>query len=76
MDVSVPQAEEFRTHALECLREAHAAEDRETSQVFHRLAMWWVILAHEREDDLALKTAATNPSPRFFSDNIASRSGE
>ena len=51
MDASVPQWDRYRAHALECLHEARAAEDRELSEVFHRLAMWWVILSHEIEDD-------------------------
>lgn len=48
MDASVFQSDQYREHALECLNEAHAAEDQEFKQVFHRLAMWWIILA---EDD-------------------------
>jgi len=51
MDASVFQSDQYREHALECLDEAHAAEDQEFKQVFHRLAMWWIILAHEAEDD-------------------------
>jgi hypothetical protein len=51
MDASVPQRDRYRAHALECLHEARAVEDRELSEVFHRLAMWWVILSHEIEDD-------------------------
>ena len=51
MDGSVPQRDLYRAHALECLEEARAVEDRELSNVFHRLAMWWVILAHQTEDD-------------------------
>jgi hypothetical protein len=33
------------------LEEARAVKDRELSSAFHRLAMWWVILAHQSEDD-------------------------
>jgi hypothetical protein len=51
MDASVFQSDQYREHALECLNEAHAAEDQEFKQVFHRLAMWWIILAHEAEGD-------------------------
>ena len=51
MDGSVPQRDLYRAHALECLEEARAVKDRELSNVFHRLAMWWVILAHQTEDD-------------------------
>jgi hypothetical protein len=51
MDASVFQSDQYREHALECLNDAHATEDQEFKQVFHRLAMWWIILAHEAEDD-------------------------
>jgi hypothetical protein len=51
MDGSVPRRDLYRAHALECLEEARAVKDRELSSVFHRLAMWWVILAHQSEDD-------------------------
>ena len=50
MDASVFQSDQYREHALECLNDAHATEDQEFKQVFHRLAMW-IILAHEAEDD-------------------------
>ena len=51
MAASVPQWDRYRAHAVECLHEAQAIEDRALSDVFHRLAMWWVILSHEIEDD-------------------------
>jgi hypothetical protein len=51
MDASVPQWDRYRAHALECLYEAQAVKDRDLNEVFHRLAMWWVILSHEVEDD-------------------------
>jgi len=56
MHGSVPQrdlyrAHAYRAHALECLEEARAVKHREFSNVFHRIAMWWVILAHQTEDD-------------------------
>ena len=51
MDGSVPERDLYRAHALECLEEARAVKDRELSNVFHRLAMLWVILAHQTEDD-------------------------
>jgi len=51
MDGSVLQRDLYRAHALECLEEARTIKDRELSNVFHRLAMWWVILAHQTEDD-------------------------
>ena len=51
MDGSVPQRDLYRAYALECLEEARAVKDRQLSNVFHRLAMWWVILAHQSEDD-------------------------
>src|SRR5258706_7378802 len=47
MDGSVPRRDLYRAHALECLEEARAVRDRELSSVFHRLAMWWVILRSE-----------------------------
>jgi hypothetical protein len=34
---------------LECLREARAVKDRELSKVFHRLAAWWIVLAHQAD---------------------------
>jgi hypothetical protein len=64
MDASAPQWDRYRAHALECLREARAAEDRELSEVFHRLAMWWVILSHEIEDDLYPATSQGLPFAR------------
>jgi hypothetical protein len=51
MDASVPKLEAYRAHASECLHEARSAEDREGKQVFHRLAVWWIVLAHQEEDD-------------------------
>ena len=51
MDASVFQSGQYREHALECLNEAYATEHQEFKQVFHRLAMWWIILAQEAEDD-------------------------
>ena len=51
MDGSVPKRDLFRANALECLEEARAIKVRQFSNVFHRLAMWWVILAHQCEDD-------------------------
>jgi hypothetical protein len=51
MHGSVPKRDPYRAHALECLEEARAVKKRELSNVFHRLAMWWVILAHQTEDD-------------------------
>jgi len=51
MDGSVPLRDLYRAYALDCLGEARAVRDREFSHVFHRLAMWWVILAHQSEDD-------------------------
>src|SRR6266566_9073370 len=51
MDGSVPQRDLFRANALECVEEARAIKVRELSNVFHRLAMWWVILAHQSEDE-------------------------
>ena len=41
----------YRQYALECLREARAVKGRELRNVFHRLAMWWTVLAHEIEGD-------------------------
>jgi hypothetical protein len=51
MDAHVPLHELYRTHALDCLHEARVANDRELSDVFHRLAVWWVALAHEVEEE-------------------------
>jgi hypothetical protein len=51
MHGSVPQRDLYRAHALECLEEARAVKNRELCNIFHRLAMWWVILAHQTEDD-------------------------
>jgi hypothetical protein len=51
MDAAVPKQEAYRAHALECLHEARSVEDRAGKQVYHRLAVWWVVLAHEQEDD-------------------------
>jgi hypothetical protein len=47
----VPQRDLYRARALECLEVARAVKNRELSNVFHRIAMWWVILAHQTEDD-------------------------
>jgi hypothetical protein len=52
MDGSVPKRDLYRANALECVEEARAVKVRELSNVFHRLAMWWVILAHQSEDDV------------------------
>jgi hypothetical protein len=54
MDASVPPTGLYRAHASECLQEALATEDREFKEVYHRLAVWWVILAHEVEDESRL----------------------
>src|ERR1700722_19697484 len=43
---------------------ARAVEDRELSDVFHRLAMWWVILSHEIEDDPRPATSQGMPFAR------------
>ena len=51
MDASVRKHEEYRARASECLHDARTTEDRELKNVFHRLAVWWVVLAHEIEDD-------------------------
>jgi hypothetical protein len=51
MDAAVPKLEAYRAHASECLREARSTEDREGKQVYHRLAMWWIVLAHQEEDE-------------------------
>ena len=51
MDASVRKHEEYRARASECLHDARTTEDRELKNVFHRLAVWWVVLAHETEDD-------------------------
>ena len=51
MDASVPKHERYRARALDCLHDAQRSEDRELKDVFHRLAVWWVVLAHEIEDD-------------------------
>jgi hypothetical protein len=45
------QRDLYRAHASDCLEEARAVKNRELCNVFHRLAMWWVILAHQTEDD-------------------------
>jgi hypothetical protein len=66
MDGSVPQRDLYRAHALECLEEARAVKDRELSNVFHRLAMWWVILAHQSEDD----DRGPHISGRFWFDDL------
>ena len=66
MDGSVPQRDLYRVHALECLEEARAVKDRELSSVFHRLAMWWVILAHQSEDD----DRGPHTSGRFWFDDL------
>jgi hypothetical protein len=41
----------YRVHVSECLRDARMTEDRELKTVFHRLAVWWIVLAHEIEND-------------------------
>jgi len=64
MDASVPQWDRYRAHALECLHEARAVEDRDVSDVFHRLAMWWVILSHEIEGDPRPTTSLRPPFAR------------
>ena len=51
MDASVRNQEDYRARASECLHDARTTEDRELKNVFHRLAVWWVVLAHEIEDD-------------------------
>jgi hypothetical protein len=71
MDGSVPQRDLYRAHALECLEEARAVKDRELSNVFHRLAMWWVILAHQTEDDERGPRNATVTTPKLPLANIS-----
>jgi hypothetical protein len=51
MDASVPKVEAYRAHASGCLHEARSTEDHEVKQVYHRLAVWWIALAHQEEDD-------------------------
>jgi hypothetical protein len=55
MDASVHKHEDYRARASECLHDARTTEDRELKNVFHRLAVWWIVLAHEIEDDQTLK---------------------
>jgi hypothetical protein len=55
MDASVHKHEDYRARASECLHDARTTEDRQLKNVFHRLAVWWVVLAHEIEDDQTLK---------------------
>jgi hypothetical protein len=75
MDGSVPQRDLYRAHALECLEEARAVKDRELSNVFHRLAIWWVILGHQTEDDERGPRNATFFKAARYGDNakIAAR---
>jgi hypothetical protein len=74
MDGSVPQRDLYRARALECLEEARAVKDSELSTVFHRLAMWWVILAHQTEDDERGPSERDGLQAARYSDNkIAAR---
>jgi hypothetical protein len=49
MDAAVSKQEDYRAHALECLHEAQFANDRESKNVLKRLAVLWIVLAHEAE---------------------------
>jgi hypothetical protein len=50
MDASIPIADRYRARALDCLHDAReVGGDEDFKTVFHRLAVLWIVLAHQTE---------------------------